>query len=209
MTALQQNAPRPASKGRNQRADAQRNRRKVLDAARVAFAEEGLDVHVEEIARTAGVGVGTVYRHFPNKEDLLEALAHDRFAGKAEAARRALEDPDPWDGFGGFMRYCAQAMAEDRALSEAMDQRPEMCARAAEDVKLLEIVDQLIVRGQEAGVLREDLGAEDVPSLICGLGRATRAGDGRPVMSWERYLEIILAGLRPPEGGPPKPRPTS
>jgi AcrR family transcriptional regulator len=209
MATLRETTARPTGERRGQRADAQRNRRKVLDAARVAFAEEGLDVHVEEIARKAGVGVGTVYRHFPNKEDLLEALAHDRFAGKAEAARRALEDPDPRNGFDDFMRYCAKAMAEDRALSEAMDQRPEMCARAAEEVDLLELVDQLIVRGQEAGVLREDLAAEDVPSLLCGLGRATRATDGHPVMSWERYLEIILAGLRPPEGAPPATPPTS
>jgi AcrR family transcriptional regulator len=197
MTTVQKSAPNPTGERRGQRADARRNRGKVLDAGRTAFAEEGLDVHVEEIARRAGVGVGTVYRHFPTKEDLLQALADDRFAGLADAARKALEDPDPWNGFSGFMRYSAEVMAEDRALSEAMDQRPEMCSRAAEDVKLLEVVGELIARGQEAGALREDLVAEDVPSLICGLGRATRPSEGRPTMPWDRYLAIILAGLRP------------
>jgi AcrR family transcriptional regulator len=170
----------------------------VLDAARKAFAEDGLDVRMEKVARNAGVGVGTVYRHFPTKEDLLQALADDRFAGLAEAARRALGAPDAWNGFSEFMSYSAEVMAEDRALSEAMDQRPEMCGRAAEDVRLLEIVGQLIERAKADGALRDDVVAEDVPSLICGLGRATRESEGRPSMSWERYLAIILAGLRRP-----------
>jgi AcrR family transcriptional regulator len=190
----------PGSTGeapRAQRADARRNRRKVLDAARGSFAENGLDVRVEQIAQEAAVGVGTVYRHFPTKEDLLEALADDRFAGLAEAARQGLDDPDAWNGFAQFMRYSAKVMAEDRALSEAMDQRSDMCGQAAERVKLLETVGELIERAQAAGELRQDVVAEDVPSLICGLGRATRESGGRPTMSWERYLAIILAGLRP------------
>ena len=201
MTATAKTPPIPASAARGQRADARRNRRRVLDAARTSFAEEGLDVHVENIARRAGVGVGTVYRHFPTKEHLLQALADDRFAGLADAARGALDDPDPWNGFAGFMRYSAGVMAEDRALSEAMDQRPEMCGQAAQDVKLLEIVGELIARARAAGALREDVVADDVPSLICGLGRATRAKEGGAAMSWERYLEIILAGLRAPAAG--------
>lgn len=198
MTTAAKTAPRPAGGERAQRADARRNRRKVLDAARAGFAEDGLDVHVEKIAGAAGVGVGTVYRHFPTKEDLLEALADDRFAGLAQAARSGLDDPDPWNGFCEFMRYSAKVMAEDRALSEAMDQRPDMCARAAEGAHLLEIVAELMARAQAAETLREDLVAEDVPSLICGLGRATRAKEGGLAMSWQRYLEIILAGLRAP-----------
>ena len=198
-TATTTTSPPTAADGpRIQRADARRNRRKVLDAARKAFAEDGLDVRVEKVARRAGVGVGTVYRHFPTKEDLLQALADDRFAGLADAARSALDDPDAWDGFSEFMRYSAEVMAEDRALSEAMDQRPQMCGRAAEEARLLEIVGELIERAQAEGALREDVVPDDVPSLICGLGRATRESEGRPTMSWERYLAIILAGLRPP-----------
>jgi AcrR family transcriptional regulator len=198
--------PTPTHAAPSQRADARRNRRKVLNAARKAFAEDGLDVRVEKVAKKAGVGVGTVYRHFPTKEDLLQALADDRFAGLAEAARKALDEPDAWNGFSEFMRYSAEVMAEDRALSEAMDQRPEMCGRAAEEVRLLEIVGELIERAQAEGALRRDVVPEDVPSLICGLGRATRESEGRPSMSWERYLAIILAGLRPPtDSHPPEP----
>jgi AcrR family transcriptional regulator len=197
----------PVKGKRAQRSDARRNRRRVLDAARTSFAEDGLDVHIEKVARRAGVGVGTVYRHFPTKEDLLQALADDRFEGLAEAARRGLDDPDPWSGFEGFMRHSAGVMAADRALSEAMDQRPEMCGRAAEEAGLLAIVARLLDRAQEAGALRADLTAEDVPSLICGLGRATRPSDARPTMSWERYLEIILEGVRPPGGAHPRSAP--
>jgi AcrR family transcriptional regulator len=89
------------------RADAVRNRARVLGAARECMARNGLDVQMEEIARKAGVGVGTVYRHFPNKDELIEALAADRFVRLAELADEALENPDPWDAFVHFMRASA------------------------------------------------------------------------------------------------------
>jgi AcrR family transcriptional regulator len=181
--------------GRAQRADARRNREKVLAAARRQFARAGIDAQIDEIARDAGVGVGTVYRHFPNKEDLLQALADARFEDLAEAGRAAIEDRDAWQGFVEFMTYSARVMAEDRALSEAMDQRPALCGQAADKVGILKITGELVARAQATGQLRADIVAEDVPSLICGLGRTARAGDGRPSMSWERHLEIILAGL--------------
>jgi AcrR family transcriptional regulator len=185
-----------ATQEKTQRADARRNRELVLDAARRQFAERGLDAQMEEIARGAGVGVGTVYRHFPNKEDLLQALADGRFEGLAEAARKALEVEDPWEGFAGFMTYGARVMAEDRSLSEAMDERPDTCRAASERVGLLELTGQLVARAQASGQLRKDLVAWDVPSLVCGIGRAIRVDSGQPAMSWERYLEIILDGLR-------------
>jgi AcrR family transcriptional regulator len=180
-----------------QRADARRNRAKVLEAARHQFAEHGLETQIEQIARDAGVGVGTVYRHFPTKEALLEALAEAKFEGLADAARAALEVEDPWQGFVDLMTYAARTMADDRGTSEAMDQRSDICGAAARAAGLDELTAELVERAQAAGALRPDIGADDVPSLICGLGRAVRAGDdGSPAMSWERYLDIILAGLR-------------
>jgi AcrR family transcriptional regulator len=182
---------------RGRRADAVRNCGAVLASARAQFAERGLDAQMDEIARGAGVGVGTVYRHFPTKEDLLQALANERFEGLADAAREALECPDPWQGFEQFMTYSAQVMAEDRSLSEAMDQRGDICGAASEKAGLLDLTGEVVERAKADGSLRSDIVAWDVPSLICGLGRAVRIPhEGQPVMSWERYLEIVLAGLR-------------
>jgi AcrR family transcriptional regulator len=181
---------------RQPRADAVRNRARVLEAAHRQFASSGLEAQIDEIASDAGVGVGTVYRHFPTKEDLLQALADARFEGLAQAARDSLEVDDPWEGFVQFMTYSARVMAEDRALSEAMDQRPGICGSAADKAQILVATGDVIARTQASGQLRADIVAEDVPSLICGLGRSARANDGRPTMPWERHLEIILAGLR-------------
>jgi AcrR family transcriptional regulator len=184
-----------------QRADARRNRKRILAAARERFSEHGLDAHVEDIARSARVGVGTVYRHFPAKEDLLAALADERFAFFAERARLALEDPDPWNGFCELMRGAAKVTAEDRALSEALDQLPWLCTASAEKVGLLEIMAQLIERTKANGTMRADFSADDVPSLMRGLARATAPQEsGLPAMSWERYLSIMLEGLRARDG---------
>jgi len=182
-----------------QRADARRNRRRIVETARGLFAEHGYDVQMDQVARAAGVGVGTVYRHFPTKLELLGALIEARFEGLAEAAREAIENPDPWGGFEGFMRYSAGVMAGDRALSEAMFEQPEMMRAGAEGVGMPELLQELVERAQEAGDLREEMIWEDVPGLICGVGRALSEGRIGPMeMSWERYLAIILDGLRTP-----------
>jgi AcrR family transcriptional regulator len=178
------------------RADARRNREKVLAASRRQFARCGLEAQIDEIARDAGVGVGTVYRHFPTKEDLLQALADARFEGLAQAGREALEVEDPWDGFVRFLTYGARVMVEDRALSEAMDQRPELCGSAADKVDMLSVTAEVVDRAKASGQLRADIVPEDVPSLIMGLGRSSRATDGRPSMPWDKHLSIILAGLK-------------
>lgn len=181
------------------RADARRNRRRILGAARELFAEHGFDTQIDGIARRAGVGVGTVYRHFPNKEDLLQALVDVRFGGLADAAREGLANPDPWDGFEGFMRYSAGVMAGDRALSEAMAERPEMMRAAAQRVGMPVHLEELVGRAQADGSLRQELIWADVPGLVCGMGRALSDGKVGPLeMSWERYLQIILDGLRAP-----------
>jgi AcrR family transcriptional regulator len=154
---------------------------------------------MEQIARGAGVGVGTVYRHFPAKEDLLQALADERFARFAEHARAGLEDADPWNGFCQLMRESARIVAEDRGLSEAMDQLPDLCTASAAKVRLLELVSELIERAKASGAMRADFTAADVPSVMRGLARATAPqANGPPAMSWERYLEIMLAGLAAP-----------
>src|SRR5438445_5791973 len=137
----------PPAPDRVQRADARRNSKRVLEAARRCMARKGTDAQIDEIARLAGVGVGTVYRHFPTKDDLIEALAMARFERLAELGREALEGEDAWLAFEAFMRASARIQSEDRALSEVLTSRPETMARAAESVDILGLVAELMARG--------------------------------------------------------------
>jgi AcrR family transcriptional regulator len=184
----------PVPPARAQRSDARRNHEKVLAAARKVMARKGLDAQMEEIARRAGVGVGTVYRHFPTKEDLVEALAGDRFERLAELAHEALAQDDPWEAFSGFMRAGAKIQAEDLALSEVLVSRPEMMERAAEAVGILELTGRIMRRAQEAGAVRPDAHPTDVPMVMCALAGTCR----NPKMDPERYIGIVLDGLRSP-----------
>jgi len=188
----------PAQAEPAQRADARRNRERVLAAARLQFATNGLDAQIDDIARGADVGVGTVYRHFPTKEALLQALAADRFTRLAEWASEALQAPDGWDGFCAFLRRSAELGANDRLLSEAMAERQAFQGAQREKDELMEVTAALVERAQATCELRPDIGAQDIAMLMCGLGRATGAGAFDHEMSWERYLEIIIAGLSAP-----------
>jgi AcrR family transcriptional regulator len=183
---------------RTMRADARRNRARVLSAARRCMARDGLDAGMEEIARCAKVGVGTVYRHFPNKDDLVEALAADRFQRLAELAREALEREDPGQAFDEFVRASARIQSEDRALSEVLTSRPETMRRAAEGVDMLGLVGEVLGRAQAAGAIREDATPEDVPMLMCALAGTYRNPYNEP----ERYVSIVLDGLRAPGSTP-------
>lgn len=179
---------------RQQRADAVRNRERVIVAARKCMARDGLDAQMDEIARRAKLGVGTVYRHFPTKDELVEALAGARFERLAELADEALDHEDPWEGFCHLIRASAKIQSEDRALSEVLVSRPETMRRAAESVNMLERVAAVMGRAQKAGALRSDARPEDVPMLMCAL-----AGAGRnPMTVPERYIGIVLDGLRAP-----------
>jgi AcrR family transcriptional regulator len=202
-TAPTQARPRKDGARRALRADARRNREAVLAAAKGLFAEQGLDAQMPDIARAAKVGVGTVYRHFPTKDDLIEALVTERFARIAERGTEALEQAkdDPWEAFCEFMRFSVDLQANDRGLSQVMSARPDVMEQHARDSGTLATSEKLLKLAQRAGSLRKDAEVEDVPMIICGLGHVTSAASaGRmaPGMSWERFLAIVLDGMRTP-----------
>ena len=188
----------PVAIDRVLRADARRNRQAVIAAAKKLFAEEGLEAQMPDVARCAKVGVGTVYRHFPTKDDLIAALVAERFERLAEKASEALEAADPWEGLADFIRFSAQLQADDRGLCEVMGSRSDMMDAAARAAGLPERCDQLVRRAQRSGQLRRDLVWEDIPMIACGLGRITQASVGPTVGRWPRLVEIILDGLRAP-----------
>jgi AcrR family transcriptional regulator len=160
------------------RADAQRNLDRLLESAAECFAERGIDCSVDEIARRAGVGHGTVFRRFPNKEALLLAVVVRRIEALTAVAEEAAGAPDVEAAFACFVRSAAAAYARDRALVEGLDRcvdRPELAA-------LIAAVDRLVRRAHEARVLRAELGAEDVLRLV-------------PTASL--YPDVVLDGLKP------------
>jgi AcrR family transcriptional regulator len=188
----------PATSDRPLRADARRNRERVLEAARAAFAEEGLDAQMPDIARRAGVGVGTVYRHFPTKDALIDALARAHFTDAiALAEERVAAGGDPWEAFSGLLWDSARRFVEDRGLAEIASNQPEAMRRAAQEhAALHELVDTLVARAHAAGVLREDASGRDVDLIMCGLGRVAMLDEGDGAVRWDRYLTLMLEGLR-------------
>src|SRR4051794_2202370 len=140
------------------RADAERNRQRLLAAAAELFAERGVDVTLDDVAHRAGVGVGTAYRRFAHKEQLIDALFEDRIDAFAALAEEALAEPDPWTGFTMFLERAAERHAADRGLQQLMFSTAhgqERCAHARERIKPL--VERIVARAQEDGSLRGDL----------------------------------------------------
>lgn len=179
------------------RADARRNREKVLAAAAVAFAEAGLDAQVEDIARRASVGVGTVYRHFPTKEILVDALAGEHFEQLADIVEASDRGGDPWDAFSGAIWRCAESTAGNVALCEIIGGRPSVIAAACGGQRRLEAASaRLIDAARATGAIRDDATVDDVRTIMCGFGHVAAAQRAGAPLDWRRYLTIALDGLR-------------
>jgi AcrR family transcriptional regulator len=160
---------------------------------------------MDDVARAAGVGVGTVYRHFPTKEALIEALMVSAFESIAAAAEAALEVEDPWEAFSSVLWCGAETMAGDRALSEVFASIPGATEAVMPTIAgLTETMSELIRRAQAAGALREDLIVDDIPMVMCGIGSATKK-EHRCPEAWRRHLSIVLDGMRAPSAGGPLP----
>jgi len=178
------------------RRDAERNRVRILASAKVLFAEHGIDVSLDDIARHAGVGVGTVYRRFPDREALIDELLEDKISEIEELAAEALEMDDPWEGLVSFLERSQEKHAADRALKQALLVPNRGAERlAAARARIEPKISMLIDRSKESGQLRPDFEVEDFPMLvemITAVGDATH--DLAPGV-WRRYLRIIIDGL--------------
>jgi AcrR family transcriptional regulator len=179
------------------RADARRNRERVLQAARHVFAEQGREAQIDDVARRAEVGVGTVYRHFPTKEALLEALAVDAFERIVVIARENLAGiEDPWEALTRTLWQGAEILAADRALAEVMAEVPGPVPIGLETQRDLNLsMMEMLRRAQAAGALRPDVVLDDVSMLMCGIGAATRKSHAC-AGSWRRHMQIVIDGLR-------------
>jgi AcrR family transcriptional regulator len=180
------------------RADAERNRRRILDAARKVFADEGLGAGVDAIARVAGVGVGTLYRRFPTKQDLLVAVIEDGVARIACQVEQLHTIEDPWEAFTQALNAFAKMVARDRGFLEVVHGDPELLpvARDAKD-RMMSALDVLLRRAQDAGVVRGDIVVADVPALCMVAARLPAWKLDQQPELWTRYLALLIDGLRP------------
>jgi AcrR family transcriptional regulator len=190
------------------RADAERNRGRILTAAADVFAERGLGASLDEVAAAAGVGVGTVYRRFADKDALIDALFEEKFRAVAALGEEALTHEDPWEAFRSFMYGVCRLQAADRGLKEAMLSRDRGSERvaAARDT-IAPVAMRLLQRAKAAGAVRADLGAFDVPMMHFAVGFvAERTRDVAPEF-WERVFTILLDGLAARPNLTPMPSP--
>ncbi|MGW3248126.1 TetR/AcrR family transcriptional regulator [Streptomyces sp. NPDC001070] len=200
-------SPRTAERGL--RADALRNRQRIVEAARQIFEERGLDAPLDEVAERAGVGAGTLYRRFPSREELVEAAFAQELTQVGAIAEEALVCEDPWLGFTTFVERLCAAMAADRGLGDLLVLRlptSQTAARSCE--RQSRAVSELVRRAQEAGALREDFVPEDVLLFLmanAGVIEVTR--DAAP-HAWRRLLAFLLEACRPAHSGPLPAAPT-
>jgi AcrR family transcriptional regulator len=189
--------PVHGSQDRPLRADARRNRDRVLEAARAAFAAEGSDASLDDIARGAGVGAGTVYRHFATKEALFEAVVLDRIGELIEEGRALSDDPDPGHAFSSFVDLLAREGAVKRDLVETLssDGIRLQLGEAPAFRALVDVLGKLLDRAQRAGSVRRDIGVNDVMALLTGAAYSichSRADEEQS----GRLLAIMHDGLR-------------
>jgi len=195
------------------RRDAERNRQRILAAAAEVFTERGLDATLDEVAKAAGVGIGTVYRRFPDKESLVSELFRDRIDTLVTVAEKACAAPDPWHGLISYIDFAAAALAGDHGLRQLMMfgtyDRDQVCY--ARD-RMLPVLSRLVKRAQASGDLRRDFSETDLKMIAYMLAATAEYAASVTPGIWRRYLAMIIDGLRPSRDGVsrlPVPAPTA
>jgi AcrR family transcriptional regulator len=185
------------------RRDAQRNRERLIRAAREIFAARGLDVPLDEVARAAGVSIGTLYNRFPSRSDLVDAVFADREVTVARLAEAALEMEPPWDGFVHFVEQICRLLAADRGYNDLSARRLPHAAPPRGHTLMTE----LIARAQASGELRADFTLADMAFVTWSITRTIEATAAVRPDAWRRHLALLLDGLRAaaahPLPGPP------
>lgn len=197
----------PAPNKPSLRADAQRNRERVLEAARTVFAEHGLEASTNEIARRAGVGVATLFRRFPTRDDLVAAAFEEKMHGYAQAIEEALADPDPWHGFCGYIEQICRMQADDRGFADVLTLTfPTAKAFEEERDRSAAALRELLERAKATGRLRADFAHQDVPLILmanAGVVTATRCAAPE---AWRRLVGYLIQAFAA-EAAQPLPEP--
>jgi AcrR family transcriptional regulator len=189
------------------RKDAVRNRALLVAAAREVFREEGVEARLEEVARRAGVGAGTLYRHFPTREALVEAILAERIDEFATLATSALDQTDAWEGLVGLLEAILELQRGDRVLKEVFVRYPPDESNLTESRQQIRgLFEQVLARAHEQGVLRQDYRLPDMAMLLWSFAPVIDATEAAPEV-WRRHLHWTLDGLRPaaatPQAQPP------
>jgi len=179
------------------RSDALRNRQRLLSAAAEAFAEQGTEVTIAEIAQRAGVGKGTVFRHFPTKDDLIAAIMDELIGGLVANGRKLIDAADPAAALLEFMTTGIELLAADRGLCEVIG-RPSLQQAAVQGGinHLCDVVEALTDRARRQGVIRSDITGQDVVLLLAGVRQTTAPLAATQPQLWRRYLALVFDGMR-------------
>jgi len=191
-----------AGHARPLRRDAERNRQRILCAAAEVFTERGLDATLDDVARRAGVGVGTVYRRFPGKEALAAVLFTGRIDEMVAVARQACAAADPWEGLVSYLEYAVATLAGDMGLRQMLmfaTYGQDQVAYAREQMR--PVVGDLVTRAQRAGALRPDFSVTDVPMILFMLAAGAEYARSAQPDLWRRYLAMVIDSLRPSREG--------
>jgi AcrR family transcriptional regulator len=189
---------------RRLRKDAERNRHRVIEAARELFALRGIEATLNDVAHHAGLGVGTVYRRFPTKEELLEAVFEDAINQLTALAESALDHDDSWQGFVWFVERMCELTATDRGAREMAFSKTCGAGRVeAARVRLVPQITKLVERAQKDGYLRPELSPTDMPIFGLLAGTVSEFAGHVDAELWRRYVAILLEGIRARRGQAP------
>jgi AcrR family transcriptional regulator len=179
------------------RRDARESRDKLIAAARAEFAANGVDASLEKIARDAGVAIGTLYRHFPTRLDLLMAALRPRLQEFVDGADKAVEMDDPWDAFVAYLDNLLAVQAGDRGFNDFLSRRfPGNSETEHIHDVLCQQIDDVLVRAQKAGRARPDIARADIINLIWSNGRIIDATSVKAPTAWRRQLHLMLDAYR-------------